>query len=83
MRSGSLFTWGLGKAGQLGVDSLPSYGSAAGIAAKPTLVSFFEKEGGPRPVQVSWYYKLLISFNSFVISPTSKASRNRFLKVLL
>ena len=55
LRSGSLYTWGLGKAGQLGIDNLPSAGSAAGMTAKPTIVTFFEKPDAPRPVQVSWY----------------------------
>mmetsp|Transcript_215 Transcript_215/g.293 ORF Transcript_215/g.293 Transcript_215/m.293 type:complete len:703 (+) Transcript_215:62-2170(+) len=50
---GSLFVWGLGKAGQLGLDSLPTSGSLAGMAVRPTVVPFFEREGGPRPVRVS------------------------------
>eukprot|EP01038_Epipyxis_sp_PR26KG_P011158 gene11158-14972_t len=44
---GSLYTFGLGKAGQLGLDpsSIPVGGSNAGIVFRPTIVSYFESNG--------------------------------------
>lgn len=41
---GELYTFGLGKAGQLGVESLPTTGGHAGCAYKPALVKALERE---------------------------------------
>lgn len=51
---GSLYTCGLGKAGQLGLgmDKIPTSGANAGCCARPTLVPFFETEGA-RVIKVS------------------------------
>ena len=51
---GSLYMCGLGKAGQLGVNTekIPMTGANAGFCARPTLVSYFEEEGA-RVIRVS------------------------------